>query len=430
MIYTEANLTLDEIKQICLSPYFVKIRPNLIKILKESRKSLTPGKLLELQLNISTEIIKVEKQITYFSKLADRKKQNNEWFSREVYKAHKRILKNIADGIAWRYLKCLRASLRLIADHNPTGHISPGFVQEAREAERIVAQTGAFVLLNDITNVLRYGDLTIIQGYTTSFYEVKGGKKDGRAKKQSQKLGSVLDMLNAKEHTIGNQTAKVLLVESKPSHLADSAGRAILDAINSENGISYSKISPYLWLSCISVEKMTEFYRKKGTLPDLPKSPFKKGKYTVPFINQMLFDSYSPNVAPYSIFPFDEETIIDLLLGLLHIKSHLSEEGLIESFKGKGWDFNYPSDKAREEWLDLEIPRERIDATRNQKYQPSLTKGPFTTILPWDVIYRIGFEFLSIKSILELVETARDSSIPGNPDFVVTEFLNEKDRWI
>lgn len=430
MIYTEANLTPDEINQICLSPYFTKIRSGLIKILNESRTNLTPAKLLELQLDISTEIIKVEKQITHFSKLADRKNHNDEWFSREVYKAHKRILKNIADGIAWRYLKCLRAALRLISSHNQTGHISPGFIQEAKEAERIVSQTGAFVILNDITNVLRYGDLTILQNNKTSFYEVKGGKRDARAKRQSKKLDSTLDMLNAKQHTIGSQTAKVLLVESRPTHFATAAEKVIVDSLNKDNGIAYSKLSPYLWLSSISTEKMTGYYKKDGKIPDFPKNPFKKGRYTVPFINQILFDSYSPNVAPYSIFPFDEEIIIDVLLGRLHIKSHLSEEGLVESFRGKGWEFNYPSNDAREEWLALENPRDRVDATRNQKYQPSLTKGPFTTILPWDVIYRIGFEFLSVKSIIEIAEITRASAIPGKPDFVVTEFLNEKDRWV
>src|SRR3990167_10088428 len=160
MIHTNAALNPSEIQQISLNPYFIKVRPSLVKILKDSRTDLAPIKLLELELSISSEIIKLEKQISHFSKSADREKHNDEWFSREVYKANRRILKNIADGIAWRYLKCLRASLRLIADHNTTGHISPGFVQEAREAERIVAQTGAFVLLNDITNVLRYGDLT------------------------------------------------------------------------------------------------------------------------------------------------------------------------------------------------------------------------------------------------------------------------------
>lgn len=430
MIHTDANLSPDEIKQICLSTYFIKIRPSLIKTLKESRKNLTPIQLLELQLNISTEIIKEEKQITFFSKKANRENHNDEWFSREVHKAHKRILKNIADGIVWRYLKCLRAPLRLIAEHNPTGHLSTGFIQEAKEAERIVAQTGAFVLLNDITNTLRYGDLTIIKNDAISFYEVKEGKKDRRARKQSKKLASVLKMLNAKEYTIDNQTARVLLVESRPTHLAEAAKKVIIEAINSEKGIFYSKLSPYLWLSCISVEKMTKYYKSTGIMPDLPQSPFKKGLFTIPFINQLLFDSFSPNVAPYSIFPFEEEIIIDLLLGSLQIKVRLSEKELVKSFKGRGWDLKYPSDDVRTEWLNLENPGARIEATRSQKYQASLTKGPFTLMLPWDLIYRIGFEFLSVKSIIEMAETARVTSIPGKPDFVVTEFLNEKDRWI
>lgn len=430
MIHTKTALTPKEIQDVSLSPYFIKVKPILVQTLRESKKNLSPIKLLELQLSISTELIKLEKQISHFSKLADREKHNDEWFSREVYKAHRRVLKNIADGIAWRYLKCLRAPLRLIAEHNQTGHLSKGFVEEAKEAERIVNETGAVVLLNDITNALRYGDLTIIQGDTISFYEVKSGPKDGRAQHQSKKLDSVLEMLNSKEHIIGDQSAKVLLIESQPTHVTYSARKIISEALKSENGIAYSRLSPYLWFSCVSVDKMTDYYRKKGTLPDFPKTPFKKGLYTVPFINGMLFESYSPNVAPYSIFPFDEEVIIDLLLGSLQIKAHLSEEELVKSFKGKGWNFVFPSLTNREEWLNLESPSDRVAATRSQKYQPSLSKGLFTTMLPWDVIYRIGFEFLSVKAIIELVELAKSTSIPGKPDFVVTEFLGEKDRWI
>jgi hypothetical protein len=430
MIHTDAALSPEEIQQISLSPYFIKIRPTLIKILKNSRAQLTPIKLLELEFHISSEIIKVEKQISYFSKSADRETHNDEWFSREVYKAHRRILKNIADGIAWRYLKCRRAPLRLIAEHNQTGHLSKNFVEEAKDAERIVNQSGAHLLLNDITNVLRYGDLTIIQDNGISFYEVKSGPKDGRAYKQAKKLDSVLDMLNSKEHTIGDQTAKVLLVESRPTHLTNLAEKVILDALKGDNGISYSRLSPYLWFSCISMDKMIKYYRKKGSLPSIPTCPFKKGRYTVPFINGMLFDSYSPNIAPYSIFPFDEEIIIDLLFGSLQIKAQVSEDELVKSFRGKGWDFKFPSIEAREEWLSFETPSDRIAVTRSQKYQPSLSQGAFTTVLPWDIIYRIGFEFLSIKAIIEMIEVSRDSSIQGKPDFVVTEFLNEKDRWI
>ena len=71
---------------------------------------------------------------------------------------------------------------------------------------------------------------------------------------------------------------------------------------------------------------MTLYYKEKKSLPNFPKSPFKKGLYTIPFTNGVLFDSYSPNVAPYSIFPLDEEIIIDLLLGSLQIKAHISED--------------------------------------------------------------------------------------------------------
>lgn len=430
MIYTDANLTPKEIQDISLSPYFKEIRPKLINYLKNSRRNLTPGKLLELQLEASNEIIKLQKQIKVFSKLADRKTHNNEWFSREVYKAHRRVLKNIADGIAWRYLRCLRAPLRLIAEHNHTGNLSKGFIEEAKEAEKIVNRTGAIVLLNDITNVLRYGDLTIIKDDTISFYEVKSGKRDRRAIRQSKKLDSVLNMLNKKEHIIGSQVAKVLLVESKPIHFTDSVKKIISEALKNESGISEARLSPYVWFSCISVDKMTKYYHDKGIMPTFPKSPFKKGKFTVPLINGMLFDSFSPNIAPYSIFPLDEDVIIDLLLGSLQIKAHIGEDELVKSFKGKGWILKFPSDQIRQEWLNLERPDERINATRNQRYQPSLSKSGYTIILPWDVLYRIGFEFLSIKSIIEMIEKSKESAMPNNQDFVVIEFLNEKDRWV
>jgi len=111
-------LTPKEINMIVNSSGIVTIQPFLEEILKESRnRDISPLKLLELQGKIAEKMIIWEKQIALFKKTADREKQNNEWYSREIYKAHRRMLKTVMDGIAFRFLNFERPVLRQLAQH-------------------------------------------------------------------------------------------------------------------------------------------------------------------------------------------------------------------------------------------------------------------------------------------------------------------------
>lgn len=201
----DSRLTQEEISKISSSSAYNSIYDDFVKLLKESRrKDITNKKLFNLQLEIANRIIKAEKNITYFKKTADRKLQNNEWFSREVYKAQRMAYKQIMDGIAWRFLNFDRASLRQMAEHHQTGNLNPGFIQEAIKAEYVVNDSDFFVILNDLTNFLRYGDLTIVSKDKIYIDEVKTkGKSKGEQKKQ---LNLLLEILNKKKFTIGNDS--------------------------------------------------------------------------------------------------------------------------------------------------------------------------------------------------------------------------------
>lgn len=299
-----------------------------------------------------------------------------------------------------------------------------------KEAVRIVSQSGDFVILNDLTNVLRHADLTVIRENDFSFYEVKGGTKDRRAVRQAHRLDGVLDMLNNRSHSIGDQTAQVFYIDSAPANLFDNAKLVIDGSLDAGDGISSSKIAPYLWLSCISVNNLMEHVRANNPWPNFPSNPFSKSRFFPPFGNLTAFDIYSPNLAPFSVFSINEQTAVRLMLGKMHIKVCIGEKELVHSFAGKGWRLEFPSEPLWNERLNASGLEDRVAATRNPYYYPRLSRGIFATDIPWDLLYRIGLEFLSVKSIVAIAEGAMKNIPPGESRYIVSEFRNEGNRWV
>jgi len=316
------------------------IKPFLLNVLTKSRdKNISAIELLDLQAKIAEKIIFCEKQMTIFKKTANRETQNDEWRSREIYAAHRRMLMGIMDGVAFRFLNFDRPVLRQLAQHNQTGYLTIGFIEEIKKAEYITKKSGYYVILNDLTNYLRHGDLTIISPDKIYIDEVKtSGKSKGDQKKI---LDELLEMLNKKSFRMGDQIADYIRISGKPISYYQQVEQIINRSKLIPGGIYTERISPYLWVSSTSISQIMKYFKENGQLPNLPKMPFLIDDTSPSTNSLMFFDEFSPNIMPYSAFPFSEDNIVEIITGQIQIKVVVNEKELVKSFKGRVgiWSF-------------------------------------------------------------------------------------------
>lgn len=425
----KSYLTPREIHEIISSPAITNIQPFLEEVLKESRnRSISPAQLLELQGKIAEKMILWEKQIALFKKTVDREKMNDEWLSREIYKAHHRMLKIIMDGVAFRFLNFERPVLRQLAEHNQTGHLTAGFIKELEKAAYIISQTGFYVILNDLTNFLRYGDLTIISPEGNIIDEVKTtGKAKGDQKKN---LDELIKMLNKKVFKAGNQTAQYITIPGKPTSFLSQVEKIINKSIECKEGIYAERVSPYLWVASTCVPRMMEYFKATNKLPKMPTYPFPKKDISPPTNSLMFFDQFSPNIMPFSAFPLSEKIICEIMTGQIQLKMVINEKELKKTFKGKGWDLTMPSREDIVAIYDTDDIEKIKEAIYDPAYHCTLKKGIFSYQLPREVLLRIETEFRSAKSIINESEGIMNSATERVPRMITTNFSDEQAIWM
>jgi hypothetical protein len=166
----------------------------LYRRLSALRNSKAEAQRLEEDLFL--HIVDAEEAILGAKKIGDR--------ARETRERHRRaLLKRIADGLAWKYFASRdRLAVKIFAIHP-----APGFmygkkgVQAEREALEDLKRLEVveFVIQNDITNILRSGDLTFCAGSIVEQIEIKsGGAKSfttDRAKRQTERREATLDYI-------------------------------------------------------------------------------------------------------------------------------------------------------------------------------------------------------------------------------------------
>ena len=122
--------------------------------------------------------------------------------------------REIGDALAFIYLP--KWDIKPMAFKQSTGFISKdkGSCLE-RKRMREVFSNGYVAILNDLTNCLRYGDITVIdKDFNYTIYEIKLGEKlDRRGKKQVKKIAKLCDYLSTGEtNSLYPETGRMLRV--------------------------------------------------------------------------------------------------------------------------------------------------------------------------------------------------------------------------
>jgi len=434
------------------------------KILYTSRqKDLyeDPLNLIFIQFKLVESISNIEKAIKK-GKLKNKNKNSDLSYDYSIF-LHKqlaRIIKVIADGIAWRVLGFDRPFLRIMSEEirypSSVQLSTHDFKNTQIEAFKLVLRNDSKVLLNDITNYLRFGDLLEIKGNETIIHELKkSGKKvinlnkiyeqiksnpKAKISKQIRKLVAAQIARNKRVIITNKSSIKILDLDIEfTNNLKD-----IEDLINvsKKNLYSSREFGNYLRVSCFNILKLAKNVKKWKKYIDVDikgANKFKKDEIVLPISNfNTYYDekgNFARNSTPYSIYPFKIDDCMSLLDGEYYLLSLINYSEIKRLFNKKGWeivsrDKNFEqvakeNKKIIPNLFDGEIFQKRIDEIYFR-----LKRNNFFIDVPLTYIIRIGTDFLKPEVLLNAYETIYKQSKPGVESLFVFYILGEKKVWV
>lgn len=257
-------------------------------------------------------------------------------------------LRSIGDGIAWRFLKYDRATLRILAEHDyiPPPEMGRGLLEEINEFARF-ASKGHSVLINSITNFLRVGDLMTYNESSDKYnlIEVKAGNsRTIKTIRQSQYRDIVQKALDRGSHEIFPDIPITKTMSKSPLlTYAKSLENAMSEA--EQKFASSRKFGEHLSIAVFSMEKLLELSKNESArirehIMDRLFSIRRKNTDILlrPISNIFLTVHFSRIIAPYTIFPIHPNFRTALLNGDFFIFSLINLSGLIRWLQKRGWE--------------------------------------------------------------------------------------------
>lgn len=275
------------------------------------------------------------------------------------------VLRSIGDGMAWRFLNYDRTILRLLAEHAPVAIPQPnkGLFSEIQELLRMAYEENTPVILNAITNFLRVGDLTKrdpVSGQV-SVVEVKSGTTTtARTERQRNHLNAVQDGLDSGVHLMGGEAIRSLVARRPLRTHVHSVERAMKEA-KAKFGSSrlfgdFLSVAVFHQQSIVNELRDDEWELTRTPHMDRLKAVRKYNTdiATEPMNSLFSLTRFSPNMAPYSVFPIAKDLRLGLMTGEFIILSMVNVTGFARWMRGRGWHaevINPP-----EEFLESDAP--------------------------------------------------------------------------
>ena len=143
---------------------------------------LTKNEAQKLEVILSTSIVQAEEKILFYKKSSDTDIE-------EAYQERRAILKRIADGLACKFFGFDEHLLRVYAMSDAPGFMAgkSGYLSERKAIQGTYSFSEIkFAIQNDITNILRVGDITLLLPDEIILpIEIKSGKR-GRKRLRKQ----------------------------------------------------------------------------------------------------------------------------------------------------------------------------------------------------------------------------------------------------
>lgn len=454
---------LESLKPVLNSKYYLKWVNYLKKFLRYSRQKKyysNPYNLLSLQLILAKTISSIESVISEGkSQLRIEQEKRDEEKIKDIEigitsnRQIVRIIKTIADGLAWRVLDFDRPFMRTMAEPaRYPGSVDLDSKEYKKLEERAIAITAnrkSRVLLNDLTYFLRIGDLTEV-GKKTIIWESKKSSKQLKSvytifrkgkkqelSKQMKKLVQAQVARDFREIPIGEDNIVIMDLPFSFENYSNEVSEIINEA--RKNMFSTRQLSDCLIVSCTDYEQMVNHAVKTGERmweKFNDKNTWNKKHRVIAYSN---FDSFYDkggdfmrSATPYSVYPFSDDDVMGLISGNLFLKSQLDITKVKKILEKAGWEVeDVDLDKSLENMRKI-IPL--IKAGKGSEVFIddtifTLKRGAFILKIPMYWVTRIGTEFMRPDVLVKHVEVIYKASQYGIPRKVQPFILGEKDVW-
>lgn len=339
-----------------------------------------------------------------------------------VFRTYANAIRAIGDGIAWRALGYDRAVIRLMCERATKQQIlSEGLMAELLEWAAHFDQGSGIAILNSLTNCLAVGDVTVVRDDgTAEIVEVKSSNtKSGRKIRQKHKMREVATVLSAGEGNAEGKEVQIEILPIKPEAGLDRIGELLSQA--ERQGWASSQISACLYVECFDLEKFESVESaelawkeanasRQGIIGD-----WGERDDLVMQRNSLDLMAFSPNCAPFSVFPFPTRICVDLMIGRKFYVSYLNVQAVAREFEFRGWRIA----KTAEELLKEERPEQVL----------VVQKGRFHAGVPPADFMRMQMEALRPQTVISTYETKFKEGPAGSSGFTLSLYEGEPELW-
>jgi len=426
---------MEGVIEFSLSNYYREWKPYLLKLLRLSRSSRvlqSPIRNISLQLAMAKTITEAEEMIRQ-QRLELIKTDKNVIYNQRI----RFIIKEIADGFAWRMLGFNRMLMRVLSQNSSPGYLKTTSSGEDNAAIYEVAK-GSHVIINDITNILRIGDLTVIspEGYP-SILEIKGsgkrkysasdyrailGRKGSQLSKQASKILEIDDAINKGVIELGDETAKIGFIDIPVYTYHSILKEILMGCLN--NGICGRFMDKLMYVRAYKVDAADRINW------DLPFDLNKQWHHSSS-LETLFYQEPYRNKIPYSAYPFDDELIFALISGEIVLESFINLNSLKKYFEKEGWKvkrktptYITPEDRAKV-FSGPKLFSTKIDSTIM-----TISKGGFNSEVAVEHLCNVHMDFIKPRIITDTAsyfkELTEKDRIGG---YFGTSYLNERYIW-
>jgi hypothetical protein len=382
------------------------------------RRQHNPTAMAQLQMHILHDAAVQEKAIKHYKTQSPATEREREFIDSQIFmhRMTANALRTIGDGIAWRAFGFDRSVPRVLSQNAINQVIlSEGLIAEMDYWSAEFFRKGSFPILNCITNCLALGDVTVVSDDgSVEVVEVKAGTtRDSRKIRQKQRLSAAIEVLNG----YGTLEEKLVSVKTLPltpqnqlcelEQLLEQAGK---------HGTSAALISPYCYVECFDISHIQDM---SAVLSSLKHARMEKtSSWNEDLTSEMDSTdllSFSPNIAPFSIFPLCERTCIELAIGLKSYTCYLNLELVFQKF-------------LREGWLIEKQMQDALEDTDNYAVLMVKKDGFYCHLPPGDMA-KLHMELLTPESLIAQCEYLRDLGREHEGEYGYFLYEGEGSQW-
>jgi hypothetical protein len=336
-----------------------------------------------------------------------------------LYRMYANAIRGIGDGIAWRAFGYDRAAIRLLGERQTKQHVSSeGTVQELREWSYHFDNGSGIAILNALTNCLAIADVTVVRhDGSIEIVEVKSSKtKSSRTVRQKQAMKEVVTLVGTGAGQNEGRDVEIEVLRITPESYLNRVEELLQTA--GEKGWAARRLSDWLYVEAFDFRTFTsedEVKELTGKMREAAIGEWEKRGDFIHDTNRLDVIAYSPNSAPFSVFPFRARMCIDLLIGATFYVSFLNITAVEREFTQRGWT--------------LEKDFRTLMKEKSEESMLEVRKGPFhCTVTPADFM-RMQIETLRPKTLIDAIEAKYRQGPSDDTGYVLALFQNEHKMW-